>query len=304
MSEAERVVRRQRKAAITRHLGTLERLVAEEDVDDVKERLDIVKGSFRDFEIAHDLYHDGLVDDDDIEESDSWFQQVQTNYVAGVRSAKAWLKTQEDDGAIEHEVAVDRSDMMSAITQSDLINSLNVPKVEIDKFEGNPLDYLTFMAIFDEVVHTKVMDGQVKLTRLLQYTSGPAKMAIKNCALIGGDAGYAQARAILKNRYGNSHLVSHMIISDLKNGKRITKANELQQLADELSKFTLNQTGDTSRVLDRGFWEPIAVKSHHVSFLTLWKLPTEVHSKGTLVSALNRDTRRPTHQPPCNTYSK
>ena len=235
MSDEERVVRRQRKAAITRHLGTLERLVAEEDVDDVKERLDIVKGSFRDFEIAHDLYHDGLVDDDDIEESDSWFQQVQTNYVAGVRSAKAWLKTREDDGAIEREVAVDRSDMMSAITQSDLINSLNVPKVEIDKFEGNPLDYLTFMAIFDEVVHTKVMDGQVKLTRLLQYTSGPAKMAIKNCALIGGDAGYAQARAILKNRYGNSHLVSHMIISDLKNGKRITKANELQQLADELS---------------------------------------------------------------------
>ena len=124
---------------------------------------------------------------------------------------------------------------MSAIVQSDLINSLNVPKVEIDKFEGNPLDYLTFMAIFNEVVHTKVMDGLVKLTRLLQYTSGPAKMAIKNCALIGGDAGYAQARAILKNRYGNSHLVSNMIISDLKNGKRITKANELQQLADEMS---------------------------------------------------------------------
>ena len=57
MSDEERVVRRQRKAAITRHLGTLERLVAEEDVDDVKERLDIVKGSFREFEIAHDLYH-------------------------------------------------------------------------------------------------------------------------------------------------------------------------------------------------------------------------------------------------------
>ena len=250
MSDEERVVRRQRKAAITRHLGTLERLVAEEDVDDVKERLDIVKRSFRDFEIAHDLYHDGLVEDDDVEESDSWFQQVQTSYVAGVRSAKAWLKTQEDDGAIEREVAVDRSDIMSAITQSDLINSLNVPKVEIDKFEGNPLDYLTFMAIFDEVVHTKVMDGQVKLTRLLQYTSGPAKMAIKNCALIGGDAGYAQARAILKNRYGNSHLVSHMIISDLTNGKRITKANELQQLADELSTalIALGQLGNCAEL--------------------------------------------------------
>ena len=135
------------------------------------------------------LYHDGLVDDDDIEESDSWFQQVQTSYVSGVRSAKAWLKTQEDDGAIEREFAVNRSDMMSAIAQSDLINSLHVPKVEIDKFEGNPLDYMTFMAIFDAVVHTKVMDGQVKLTRLLQNKSGPAKMAIKNCALIGGEQG-------------------------------------------------------------------------------------------------------------------
>ena len=200
-----------------------------------------MKGSFRDFEIAPDLYHDGLVEDDDIEESDSWFQQVQTSYVAGVRSAKAWPKTQEDDGAIEREVAVNRSDMMSAIAQSDLINSLNVPKVEIDTFESNPLDYLAFMSIFDEVVHTKVMDGQVKLTRLLQYTSGPAKMTIKNCALIGGDAGYAQARALLKNRYGNYHLVSHMIISDLKNGKRITKANELQQLADE--RTALGQLG-------------------------------------------------------------
>ena len=187
------------------------------------------------FETAHDLYHDGLADDDDIEESDSWFQQVQTSYVAGVRSAKAWLKMQEDDGANEREVAVNRSDVMSAIAQADLINSLNVPKVEIDNFEGNPLDYLTFMAIFAEVVHTKVMDRQVKLTRLLQYTTGPAKMAIRNCALIGGYAVYIQARDILKNRYGNSHLVSQMIISDLKNGKRITKANELQQLADELS---------------------------------------------------------------------
>ena len=137
MSDEERVVRRQRRAAITRNLCMLERLVAEEDVDDVKERLDIVKGSFREFEIAHDLYHAGFVDDDDIEESDSWFQEVQASYVAGVRSAKAWLKTQEYDGAIEREVAVNRSDMMSAIAQSDLINSLNVPKVEIDKFEGN-----------------------------------------------------------------------------------------------------------------------------------------------------------------------
>ena len=60
-------------------------------------------------------------------------------------------------------------------------------------------------------------------------------------------------------------------------------------------KFTLNQTGDTSRVLDRGFWEPIAVKSHHVSFVTLWKLPTEVHSKGTLSAPTETHADPPTN---------
>ena len=43
-------------------------------------------------------------------------------------------------------------------------------------------------------------------------------------------------------------------------------------------KFTPNQTGDTSRVLGRGFWEPIAVKFTPHEFPPLWKLPTEVHS--------------------------
>ena len=48
-------------------------------------------------------------------------------------------------------------------------------------------------------------------------------------------ARYDQAREILKNRYGNSHLISQRLIADLKNGKSITKPNKLQQLSDELS---------------------------------------------------------------------
>ena len=67
----------------------------------------------------------------------------------------------------------------------------------------------------------------------MQYTTGPAKMAINNCALIGGDAGYTRAHDILKKRYGNSHLVSQIIISDLtrREGTQVVK----QQLANELS---------------------------------------------------------------------
>ena len=79
-----------------------------------------------------------------------------------------------------------------------------------------------------------VMDGQIKLTRLLQYTCGSAKAAIRNCAVIGGESGYNQARDILHNRYGNVHLVSQKIVTELKTGKRVMKPQDLQQLADEL----------------------------------------------------------------------
>ena len=105
-----------------------------------------------------------------------------------------------------------------AVTREDLLRFMHLPKVELDQFDGNPLEYLTFIAVFDEVVDITVMDGR---GCYLQYTSGSGKAAIRNCALIGGESGYSQASDILHNRFGNSHLVSQKLITDLKCGKRI-----------------------------------------------------------------------------------
>ena len=229
---------------MTRHLGTLERLVAEEDIDGVRSRLDRVKHSFDEFEDTHNNYRDSLENEEEIETSDAWFQDMQTTYVAGVKAAKAWLRTQVP--------CVDLPDMTNSpvATREDLLNLLHLPKVELDKFDGNPLEYLTFIAVFDEVVGSSVMDGQIKLTRLLQYTCGSAKAAIRNCALIGGEYGYNQARDILHNRYGNAHLVSQKIITELKTGKRVMKPQDLQQLADELSMAVtaLEQLGKLTEI--------------------------------------------------------
>ena len=49
-----KVVRHQRKGGITRHLGTLEQLMAEERYDDFLKRLDIMKQSFSQLEAAHE----------------------------------------------------------------------------------------------------------------------------------------------------------------------------------------------------------------------------------------------------------
>ena len=230
--EQAKLIRRQRKAVITRHLGNLERFVSEEDVEEVVRKLEQLSASFKDFEAAHDVYHAQLDDETEIEASEKLFQDVESSYIQKIKAVRTWLKTQGNEQPKKVDVSVTNGD---AASTADLVNLLSIPKVELDKFDGNPLDYQSFIAIFDEIVDSKIDDDNVKLTRLLQYTSGSAKDAIKNCALVGGTEGYRQAREILKNRYGNPHLVSQRIIGDLKNGKHITKANELQQLADELS---------------------------------------------------------------------
>ena len=59
------------------------------------------------------------------------------------------------------------SSVADVLSASEFLNILSMPKVEIDKFDGNPIDYQNFMAIFDELIGNKLADDQVKLTRLV-----------------------------------------------------------------------------------------------------------------------------------------
>ena len=56
--------RRKRKGVVTRHMGTLDRRIAEEDVDGVQNRLESAIHSFTEFEETHVSYHDALVNEE------------------------------------------------------------------------------------------------------------------------------------------------------------------------------------------------------------------------------------------------
>ena len=55
-----KIIRRQKKAAVTHHLGTLERLITEEDIELVRTKFKQLKVSFGESEMSHDTYHDSL----------------------------------------------------------------------------------------------------------------------------------------------------------------------------------------------------------------------------------------------------
>ena len=62
-----------------------------------------------------------------------------------------------------------------------LLQLQSTPEVDIETFDGNVLNYHYFMALFREVVESKVNDPRGKLIRLIKYTSGDARELIKHC---------------------------------------------------------------------------------------------------------------------------
>ena len=62
-----------------------------------------------------------------------------------------------------------------------LLRQQAAPEVDVEVFDGNPLNFQYFISVFKEVVETKVDDPRGRLTRLIKYTSGEAKDLVRNC---------------------------------------------------------------------------------------------------------------------------
>lgn len=214
-----------KKSVVTKCINSVARFIAEDNVEQVKTRVQQLKESFLTFEGSHDEYHAALQSQVELSTSDQYFSEAQSAYVQSLREAKAWLAA-----AVPSTQAATSS---TAMDMSSLMSLMNLPKVELEAYDGDPTKYHTFIAVFNEAIGDVLKDDKLKLTRLLQYTTGLAKEAIRSCVL-AGSSGYQEALNILKRRFGSDHLICERIVSSLRQGKSIRTAAELQHLADEL----------------------------------------------------------------------
>ena len=53
-----------------------------------------------------------------------------------------------------------------------LLKQQSAPDVDIDVFDGNPLNFKYFMSLFRQVVESKMKDPRGRLARLIKYTTG------------------------------------------------------------------------------------------------------------------------------------
>ena len=203
------------KCLVTKLSQQILRYIHEGEEDEVSKRVALLKKQFVSFDHAHENYTEAVGVDN--EENDMYYDEVLSGYMRSLSAANAWHKELN---------AESKDDDIS------IVRLLTLPKIEIEKFSGDPQHYLSFCSVFDEAVDSVADKDKVKLTRLLQFTTGDAHEAIRSCSLISGDEGYREARAILKKRFGSDHLISERTIRDLIGGSVARSPLLLQKLGD------------------------------------------------------------------------
>ena len=93
----------------------------------------------------------------------------------------------------------------------------------MEQFDGNSLNYRYFMALFAEVVQTKIEEPRGRLTRLIKFTIGEARELIKHYIQLPRKRGYQHARPLLERTYGNPHNMLSSYRKELKEWSPLCK---------------------------------------------------------------------------------
>ena len=115
--------------------------------------------------------------------------------------------------------------------QAVMMGALQAPKIELLEFHGDPMSYHSFIRNFEENVEKMLYDDGARLARLIHLCKGEAGRAIKCCSLMDPEQGYARARRLLEQRFGDKHTITELWIEKLNEGG--PQVN-LQEYADEL----------------------------------------------------------------------
>ena len=85
-------------------------------------------------------------------------------------------------------------------------DSVKLPKLEIQKFKGDPTCQQEFMDSFNAAVHnSKALSNVEKFNYLRTFLEGEAQHTISGLSLTNDN--YSEALNLLKNRFGNNQVI-------------------------------------------------------------------------------------------------
>jgi len=118
-----------------------------------------------------------------------------------------------------------------------MATAMMLPQPEVPKFNGDPMDYMTFAMAFDSRIAPHLKNDADKLYYLDQQLTGTAKDLVGGCLYMDASDGYKEARRILKKEYGDPYKVATAFV-----GKVQTWPSIKPDDSDNLKKFVVYLT--------------------------------------------------------------
>ena len=92
-----------------------------------------------------------------------------------------------------------------------------LPPREIPFFDGDPLQYKTFIRAFEHCVENNASNKGDCLYFLDKYTRGQPKELVRSCQHMAPDRGYTTAKQLLEEHFGNEHKITAAYMEKVEN---------------------------------------------------------------------------------------
>nr|XP_054759571.1 uncharacterized protein LOC129265622 [Lytechinus pictus] len=128
--------------------------------------------------------------------------------------------------------------LQQCAANQELLASLQLPKIDIPIFNGDPMTYPMWKHAFISMIDSKPMGSTTKLMYLNNYVTGKPKDVVQHFMLIGSEDGYERVMSVISERYGNPSIVSTAYMNKLAAWPKIgpKDCNGLMEFADFLGK--------------------------------------------------------------------
>ena len=145
----------------------------------------------------------------------------------------------------------------------------SLPKIELMKFGGDPLEYVEFMTNFKDNIESQVSDVSQRFTRLLAQCVGKARETIRSCVNLDVTQRYKEAMDCLLENFGQPHLIveAHM--------KRLKELQVRRSDASALMEFVRHLEDSERALKSMGPRYSARLDNEDVIVMLMRKLPEE-----------------------------
>lgn len=127
-----------------------------------------------------------------------------------------------------------------------------LPDLSIPTFKGEPLEYKTFIRSVEHGIESRTDDDRDRLQFLLQYTNGQPHDLIKSCIHMEPSAGYAKAKQMLQEFFGDDYKIAEAYIKEALDWQTIKSED-----GAALQSFALFLTGCSNAMTDISYMEDL-----------------------------------------------